>query len=71
MEAKTQQGMLRLHEVCALVGVSKQSIYTWVHNGAFPPPLQLGSRAIGWRAAEINEWLSTREVVPWTGQQPA
>lgn len=29
-------------------------------NGTFPPPIQLGPRAVGWLEHEIDEWIASR-----------
>ena len=52
--------ILRLPDVLATVGVSKGRIYTWMAEGAFPRPVRLGVRAVGWRKSEIDEWLESR-----------
>ena len=31
-----------------------------VSNGTFPPPIQLGPRAVGWLEHEIDEWIASR-----------
>jgi len=30
-------------------------------DGAFPRPVKLGKRAVGWRASDITAWLESRE----------
>ena len=32
-----------------------------MHAGAFPKPVKLGERAVGWKADEIADWIETRE----------
>jgi hypothetical protein len=29
-------------------------------RGAFPKPIQLGERAVGWRDSDIEAWIETR-----------
>ncbi|MEQ8165136.1 MAG: AlpA family phage regulatory protein [Alphaproteobacteria bacterium] len=50
----------RLRRVLAVIGMSRSWLYEEVAAGRFPAPLQLGQRAIGWRRADIENWLKAR-----------
>jgi prophage regulatory protein len=52
--------ILRLPAVKARVGLSRSAIYLAVSRAEFPPPVQLGSRAVGWLESEIDEWIRER-----------
>ena len=52
--------ILRLNSVIEITGLSRSSIYNYIKAGAFPKPLKLGLRAVGWLASEIFEWIATR-----------
>jgi prophage regulatory protein len=52
--------ILRLPAVKARTGLSRSTIYLRVSEGTFPEPVSLGSRAIGWIAEEVDDWLATR-----------
>lgn len=48
-----------------LTGISRSSWYRWEQAGLVPKRIQLGPRRVGWRLAEIEEWLESRaESVP-------
>ena len=49
--------LIRLHEVCALTGVGKTSIYSIPD---FPPRVQLSRRAVGWRYSSVMAWIESR-----------
>ena len=49
--------MLRLPEVVMLTGRSRSSIYQDMKVGAFPKPLSLGARSVGWKESQITAWL--------------
>ncbi len=51
--------ILRLREVMRLTGLSKTTIHRRYRDGTFPRPLRLGPQSIGWRRAEILEWLES------------
>ena len=46
--------ILRRREVELVTQLSKASIYRQMHAGAFPQPVKLGERAVGWKADEIS-----------------
>ncbi len=62
MSSSTKIGVLRLPAVIQLVGLSRSSIYLLIQQNAFPKPLQLSTRAVGWRSADIEAWLASRDV---------
>jgi prophage regulatory protein len=49
--------ILRLPEVMTRTGLSRSTIYLRISQGAFPTPVSLGGRAVGWIEEEIQEWL--------------
>ena len=51
---------MRLPEVISTVGRSRTSIYYDVKAGRFPAPLQIGRRAIAWRATDIQNWIDSK-----------
>ncbi len=50
--------ILRRPDVEAVTGLSRSTIYKWMDEGSFPKPVKLGPRAVGWREADINDWLN-------------
>ncbi len=61
--------VLRLPAVKARTGLSRSTIYLRVSQGAFPAPVSLGGRAVGWLEAEVNAWLTaqvekSRKIAP-------
>ena len=54
------QMFLRLPEVKKRVGLSKSFIYQQIAEGAFPAPIPLGARAVGWDSEEIDSWIAGR-----------
>lgn len=49
--------ILRLPTVKARTGLSRSTIYLRITDGAFPKPISLGGRAVGWIESEIECWL--------------
>ena len=45
--------LLRLPQVLSIVGISRATWYRGVAAGAYPASVQIGLRAVGWRASEI------------------
>jgi prophage regulatory protein len=50
--------ILRLPGVKAATGLSRSTIYNLVGAGAFPRPVQLGPRAVGWLESEVDAWAN-------------
>jgi prophage regulatory protein len=67
MQKDTNERILRLPVVLDRVPLSRASIYKRCKEGTFPPPVEIGPRAIGWRESEINDWIKARITVDTTG----
>lgn len=52
--------ILRRPQVEAQTGLSRSTIYGRVAEGTFPAPVNLGGRAVGWLASEVEDWLRQR-----------
>ena len=55
-----EQHILRLPNVKAITGLSRSTIYLRMSEGAFPRQVNLGSRAVGWLATEIDHWIEEK-----------
>ena len=53
---------LRRPEVTARTGLARSTIKVRMREGHFPRPVLLGSRAVGWIEAEVDEWIRERIV---------
>ncbi|WP_415355640.1 AlpA family transcriptional regulator [Halioglobus sp. Uisw_031] len=49
--------ILRLPEVIHKTGLSRSSIYLKIGESAFPTPVHLGPRMVGWRQGDIDAWI--------------
>jgi prophage regulatory protein len=58
--AVTSERMLRLPSVLERVGVSRSTLWSWVREKRFPPPVRLGLRAVAWRSTEVDAWIASR-----------
>ncbi len=52
--------ILRLPVVMFRTGLSRSSIYDRIKKSEFPEQINLGPRAVGWVAGEIEEWIQSR-----------
>lgn len=52
--------IVRLKEVINLTGLGRSTIYKYVSENAFPKPVALGLRCVGWVESEIHEWILAR-----------
>ena len=46
--------------VCERLGVARSTLIRLRREDHFPKALQLGPQRIGWRSADITEWLNAR-----------
>ena len=51
------QRILRRRQVEERTGLSRSTIYRRMQAGTFPPAVALGGRLVGWRAADIEQFL--------------
>ena len=56
----TTSKILRLPAVVSHTGLSRSTIYLRVAQGAFPGPISLGGRAVGWLETDVFEWVTKR-----------
>ena len=66
--------IIRLPKVMSRTGLSRSTIYLRISQGAFPTPVSLGGRAVGWIESEINDWLqlqidSSRNIAQEAGEK--
>lgn len=54
--------ILRRREVLDRVGIGQSTLYDWMKRGAFPRPVALGARLVGWRESDIETWMATRAL---------
>ena len=55
-----EQHILRLPTVKAITGLSRSTIYLRMSEGSFPRQVNLGSRAVGWLASQIDHWIEEK-----------
>ena len=53
--------ILRRWQVEERTGLSRSTIYRRMQAGTFPPAIALGGRLVGWRAADIEQFLKNPE----------
>ncbi len=56
-------GILRTKAVCGRTGLSRTTIWRLERSGIFPQRIRLGPNSVGWREAEIREWIESRPLV--------
>lgn len=54
--------ILRRDEVLSAVGLKVSWLYSAMARGEFPRPVRLTGRNVGWRSADVAEWLASRET---------
>lgn len=54
--------LYRLPEVIKRTGLSRATIYNAIKEGTFPPPRQIGLRAVAWHEVDLSEWANNLPV---------
>ena len=55
-----EKAILREKEVCEYISVTRAVLNTWRREGTFPSPIRLGTKAIGWKRQDIDNWIESR-----------
>lgn len=56
----SHEQLLRLHQVEAMVGLKKSSLYKMMAEGAFPAAVPIGPNSRAWLLSEIQAWIAAR-----------
>ena len=52
--------ILRLTELTRVTGLRRSALYAKIAEGAFPKPIPLGERAVGWLESDVDAWQQQR-----------
>lgn len=56
--------VLNTAEAAAFLNFSVPHFRRLYRNGGVPPPIQLGTRKLGWRVGDLIDWVATRQNRP-------
>ncbi len=62
--------ILRRKQVEHAVGLSRSTIYQRMKDGTFPRPVRLGPGSVGWRVADIDQFLVDPAGYRWADFAP-
>lgn len=69
-QKRPEARILRLPDVCAIVGLGRSTVYQLEADGRFPRRVRIGLRAVGWVDREIQDWVAKRVAVRATSESP-
>lgn len=49
--------LIRLKEVMQVTGLGRSTVYKYIAEEAFPKPVSLGGRCVGWVEDEVQDWV--------------
>lgn len=52
--------LLRMPKVMQQTGLGRSTIYRLIAERRFPKAVRLTGRAVGWRAADLRQWVDSR-----------
>lgn len=58
MDHKNQ--LIREDALRRLLSISHSTLFRWERDGQFPPRIKIGSSAVAWRLADVEDWLRER-----------
>jgi excisionase family DNA binding protein len=58
---ETQQLLLRVQEVAAMLGIGRSSVWAKVKNGRLPEPIKIGG-STRWRLADLQPLVQATET---------
>lgn len=59
----SQQRIVRTAELSKILSVSKSTIWRWRQSGAFPHPISMGPKLVGWTSTVIDSWINSKKGV--------
>ena len=57
MTNQTPDRILRIKSVLDRTGLCRATLYRKIGEGSFPGQIKLSRRCVGWREAEVEQWL--------------
>jgi len=57
---RDNRNFLRIPKVAKKTGLPKSTIYQYVTEGRFPPPVKVSPRVAVWLESEIDAWMIDR-----------
>jgi len=61
LDAQTTR-FVRIAAVRQMTGLGRSTIYRLMAIQQFPLPVQLSSRAVGWRLSDLEQWSQARKT---------
>lgn len=52
--------IIRLKNVMEVTGLARSTIYKYIVLEAFPKPIPLGGRCVGWLESEVQAWIVSK-----------
>lgn len=71
LQSPREPAFLRRKDVQNRTGLARSTIYLCIQQGAFPKPVTLGPRAVGWLESEVSAWITERVRIARDHQREA
>lgn len=59
-DSQIKVALIRLRQVMARTGMSRSTMYAYIKEGRFPPPIAISDRCVAWVEADIDRWIGDR-----------
>lgn len=54
--------ILKMRDVTRLTTLHRATIYRLIERDEFPKQIRIGRRRVGWRAADVSDWLDRQQA---------
>lgn len=58
--SQQERRILRRSDVERKTGFKRSYLYSLMSQGKFPKSIRIGARAVGWDAAQVDQWIADR-----------
>ncbi|HEY9136389.1 MAG TPA: AlpA family phage regulatory protein [Pseudomonadales bacterium] len=56
-----EKSVLRVSDVCQIIGVSVPTLYRWQKIGHFPKAVKYGPGMVGWPRNVVEQWMEAKQ----------
>lgn len=54
--------IISIKAMCKNLNKGRSTLFVWVRDGKFPPPLRVGKKSLGWSQKQYQQWLESMEA---------
>ena len=64
------ESYMRINEVIEMLSIGKSTVWAWVKDEKFPPPIKLSDYVTVWKLSDIDDFVHQRQTTgDWINNQ--